>query len=256
MQGGVPQLQTTLVILTREASVWTAKLSHNTASPPSKAADNASTLPIQAAVQVDPSLFASATPADDAAASPHKQQLYGKSICYCPATAMWVASLGNAAEEEQNVTWLMTVSTDGSGIDRLASVHVSNPPAAADSVSDSADEAEPADLQHPDPESDAEHVASEEEQDEEDESEDGSTDATFLPSVGRSYAIPVLPVSRQEMQTPGLVLGVPSHGLQGLVATVFESAQSDGSGCALVSQMQHMQVGFCAGCHSSQDSAD
>ena len=179
---------------------------------------------------------------------------------------MYVAALGNAQDEDQNVTWLMTVTADGTSIAKVASVDVALPPAsesaagdstsaAGDSISaafDSTSASAQAALQHPDPESDAEHVITEDEDDEnddeqgaednEEESEAGSNSSVTLPSVERSYVVPLLPASRQEMQSPALVLGVPSHGLPGLVASVFESAHSDGAGCAIVTQIQDMQV--------------
>ena len=172
---------------------------------------------------------------------------------------MYIASLGNAQDEDQNVTWLMTVTADGSSIAQVTSIHVAIPPAsesaagdstsaAGDSTSASAQSA----LQHPDPESDAEHMVTEDEDDGDDpeqgaedtvgESEAGSNSSVTLPSVERSYVVPLLPASRQEMQSPALLLGVPSHGLPGLVATVFESAHSNGTGCAIVTQIQDMQV--------------
>ena len=169
---------------------------------------------------------------------------------------MYVASLGNAQDEDQNVTWLMTVTADGTSIAKVASIDVAIPSAsespAGDSTSaagDSTSASAEAALQHPDPESDAEHVITEDEDDDEqgpedneEESEDGSNSSVTLPSVERSYVVPLLPASRQEMQSPALVLGVPSHGLPGLMASVFESAHSDGTGCAIVTQIQDMQV--------------
>ena len=207
------------------------------------ASNHAGALTVQAATQVDPKAHPSTVPVDSSA-SP-KLVLYGKSICYCAATGMYVASLGNAYDEEQNVTWLMTVSSSTPVIAQVSSVHVTSSPSSADSDTDSASSAESAAREHPDPESDAEHAQDGEEEeghDAEDGSDNGTADQATLPSVERSFAIPVLPVSRQEMQSPGLVLGVPSHGLTGLVATVFEAAHTDGNGCALVSQMHHMEV--------------
>ena len=240
LQDKTPQAQTCLVILTREATLWTSPLVDTAVFKPAATAGEADDFAVQAASQVDIGRLLSTASADASGAPASQQQLYGKSICYCSATTMYVASLGNADDEDCNVTWLMTVSKDGSTIGQMSAVHVTNLPPSADSAS-SADSAR---LQHPDPESDAEHVVGEEEADQGggDGSEDGSMDAVTLPSVERSYAIPNLPVSRHEMQSPGLVVGVPSHGLPGLVATVFESAQRNGTGCALVSQIQDMQV--------------
>lgn len=231
-----------LVILTREATLWTASLSHNPASKPAVASHHTAALTVQSATPVDLTSLTPKAPADCSAEAAVKQQLYGKDICYCPATAMYMASLGNAADEDQNVTWLMTIDSDGRAIGKV--VHVTSSEVIPDTNADPASSADSAGIQHPDPESDAEHAESEEEedQDEEDGSDDGSTSRVTLPTVERSYAIPILPVSRQEMQSPGLVLGVPSHGLPGLVATVFESAHPDGSGCALVAQILDMQV--------------
>ena len=157
---------------------------------------------------------------------------------------MYIASLGNADDEDQNVTWVLTVGNDGRTIGQATSVHVNSSPAGADTGDDSTSSADSAGLQHPDPALDADHTdsAEEEDQDEEGSSDEGRTDRATLPSVERSYAIPVLPVSRQEIYSPGLVLGVPSHGLPGLVSTVFESAHSDGTGCAFVSQVMDTQV--------------
>jgi len=200
-----------------------------------------------------------AAAAAEAASAHSKQHLYGKSLCYCPASGLYIASLGHAQDEDQNVTWLMTVTADGTSIAKVASVDVAIPPAsesaAGDSTStagDSTSASAQAALQHPDPESDAEHVITEDEDDEDDdeqgpedneeESEAGSNSSVTVPSVERSYIVPLLPASRQEMQSPALVLGVPSHGLPGLVASVFESAHSDGTGCAIVTQIQDMQV--------------
>lgn len=240
-QGTASQLQICLVILTREATLWTASLSGSAASKAAPAARHADAFTVQTATKVDPRALQSTLPVDSPASA--KLVLYGKSICYCPATAMYIASLGNAYSEEQNVTWLMTIIGDDPVIGQVSAAHV--PSSHADSDADSASSAdESAGLEHPDPESDAEHAedAQDEEHDAEDCSNHGSADHTTLPSVERSYAISVLPVSRQEMQSPGLVLGVPSHGLPGLMATVFESAHPDGTGCALVSQMHNMQV--------------
>ena len=225
--------------------MWTASLSDNAASKPAAASHSATALTIQPASQVDLTALMSTAPVDSSAdsAAAVKRQLYGKSVCYCPATLMYIASLGNADDEDQNVTWLMTVDNDGKSIRQASSVHVSKSPASADTGADSASSADLAGLQHPDPELDAEHADSEEEdQVGEDGSDEGSTGCATLPAVERSYVIPVLPVSRQEMQSPGLVLGVPSHGLPGLVSTLFESAHNDGTGCALVSQTLDMQV--------------
>ncbi len=190
--------------------------------------------------------------AAEAASAQSKQHLYGKSLCYCPATGMYIASLGNAQDEDQNVTWLMTVTADGTSIAKVVSVDVAIPPASESAAGDSTSASAQAALQHPDPESDAEHVITEDEdnedddeqgpEDNEEESEAGSNSSVTLPSVKRSYVVPLLPASRQEMQSPALVLGVPSHGLPGLVASVFESAHSDGTGCAIVTQIQDMQV--------------
>lgn len=164
---------------------------------------------------------------------------------------MYVASLGNAQDEDQNVTWLMTVTADGTSIAQVAS-NVAIPPASESAAGDSTAASAQAALQHPDPESDAEHAITEDEdkgdddeqgtEDDEEESEADSSSSVTLPSVERSYVVPLLPASRQQMQTPALVLGVPSHGLAGLVATVFESAHSDRTGCAIVTQIQEMQV--------------
>ena len=224
--------------------MWTAALSDNAASKPAAASHLATAFPIRPALQVDLNALLFTAPADSSARAAAKQQLYGKSVCYCPATAMYIASLGNADNEDQNVTWLMTVGNDGRTIGQASSVQMNSSPASADTGADSASSADSAGLQHPDPESDAEHADSseEEDQDEEGSSDEGGTDRAALPTVQRSYVIPVLPVSRQEMQSPGLVLGVPSHGLPGLVSTLFESAHSDGTGCALVSQILDMQV--------------
>ena len=231
-----------LVILTREATLWTASLSPNAASKPAAASHHANALTLQPATPVDLTSFTPTAPADSSAEAAVKQQLYGKDVCFCPATAMYMASLGNAADEDQNVTWLMTIGIDGRAIGKV--VRVTSSEITADTNGDSASSDDSAGIQHPDPESDAEHADSDEEedQDEEDGSDDGSTGRATLPTVERSYAIPILPVSRQEMQSPGLVLGVPSHGLPGLVATVFESAHPDCSGCALVAQILDMQV--------------
>ena len=233
-----------LVILTREATLWTANLTSNAASKPAAASHHATAFTIHPATPVDLTLLTIKAPADSSAEAAVKQQLYGKDICYCPATSMYFASLGNAADEDQNVTWLMTIGTDGRAIGKV--VQVANSEVTTDTNADSASSDGSAGIQHPDPESDAEHAESssdeEEDQDEEDGSDDGSTSRATLPTVERSYAIPILPVSRQEMQSPGLVLGVPSHGLPGLVATVFESAHPDCSGCALVPQILDMQV--------------
>ena len=243
-----------LVILTREATAWTASLSDNAACKPAAASRSATALLIQPASQVDLIALMSTAPADSSADSEAalKQQLYGKSVCYCPATAMYIASLGNADDEDQNVTWLMTVGNDGKTIGQASSVHVNSSPATAHTGADSASLADSAGLQHPDPELGAEHADSEEEEDQDEEggSDEGSTGCATLPTVERSYAIPVLPVSRQEMQSPGLVLGVPSHGLPGLASTLFESAHSDGTGCALVSQILNMQVRPCNALHA------
>ena len=243
MQGAPSQLQMCLLIITREATLWTASLNDRAFSKPAAARNQASALRVLSANQVDLAALMTTGLVDSSAEVPSKQ-LYGKGVCYCPATAMYIASLGNADDEDQNVTWLMTAGCDGSTIGRVSAVHVTSSHPTADSDADSASSADSAGLQHPDPESDAEHAVSgeEEEHDEEDGSDEGSTEHTTLPTVERSYAIPVLPVNRQEMQSPGLFLGVPSHGLPGLVATVFEPAHSDGGGCALVSQIQDMQV--------------
>lgn len=278
LQGSSPELRTCLVILTREATVWSAPLV-TPASP--RMSPDTTALHTQAAqkVDLDRLLFTQAgvdsesAAAAEAASGRSTQQLYGKSLCFCPATAMYVASLGNARDEDQNVTWLMTVTADGTSIAQVASIALAVPPAsesaagdstsaagdstsaAGDSTSaagDSASASAQAALQHPDPESDAEHVVTEDEddgdddeqgaEDNEEESEAGSNSSVTVPSVERSYVVPLLPASRQEMQSPALVLGVPSHGLPGLVATVFESAHSDGTGCAIVTQIQDMQV--------------
>lgn len=256
--------------------MWAAPLLFFDESAPLAVA--AGTFNIQAAAQVDSNRLLSTDPGQeskpataDADLVSSKQQLYGKSLCYCPATAMYIASLGNAQDEDQNVTWLMTVNADGTSIGQMSSVIVATLPvddsAAGDSASASAESAVgesapastslsasvPPALQHPDPESDAENALIEEEDDledddeeeedkGEDESEEDSGDVGILPCVERSYVVPLLPAARQEMQTPALVLGVPSHGLPGLVATVFESAHSDGTGCELVTQIQDMQV--------------
>ena len=240
VQVGGPQAKTCLVILTREATVWTAPLHDTAAFRPAATAGNADDFAVQAASQVDIGALLSTASADASGAPASQKQLYGKSICFCPAAAMHVASLGNADDEDCNITWLMRLSEDGTTVGQVSAVHVTSTPPIADSASS----ADSAGLQHPDPESDAEHMVSEEEADQgqDDCSDNDSMDAVMLPSVERSYAIPVLPVSRHEMQSPGLVLGVPSHGLPGLVATVFESAHSNGTGCALVSQIQDMQV--------------
>lgn len=241
-QGSASQLQICLVILTREATLWTASLSDSPASKAASASRNATTLTVQTATTVDPKALQATLPVDSSA--PAKLVMYGKSICYCATTGMYIASLGNAYDEEQNVTWLLTISNDGPTIAQVSPVHVTSSPSNADSDTESASSAESAGRQHPDPESDAEHAEGGEAEDHHAEggSDNGSADQTTLPSVERSYAIPVLPVSRQEMQSPGLVLGVPSHGLPGLMATVFEAAHNDGSGCALVSQMHDIEV--------------
>jgi len=253
-----------LVILTREATVWSAPLLTSTKSVLSP---HSTALHTQAAQKVDLDRLLStdsgaeseSAAAAEAASAQSKQHLYGKSLCYCPATGMYVASLGNAQDEDQNVTWLMTVTADGTSIAQVASIDVAIPPASESAAGDSASAAgdstsasAQAALQHPDPESDAEHIVTEDEddgdddeqgaEDNEEESEAGSNSSVTLPSVERSYVVPLLPASRQEMQSPALVLGVPSHGLPGLVATVFESAHSDGTGCAIVTQIQDMQV--------------
>ncbi|KAL3151774.1 hypothetical protein ABBQ38_012748 [Trebouxia sp. C0009 RCD-2024] len=240
-EGSASQLQICLVILTREATLWTASLSDSPASKAASASRNATTLTVQTATTVDPKALQATLPVDSSA--PAKLVMYGKSICYCATTGMYIASLGNAYDEEQNVTWLLTISNDGPTIAQVSPVHVTSSPSNADSDTESASSAESAGRQHPDPESDAEHAEGGEAEDHHAEggSDNGSADQTTLPSVERSYAIPVLPVSRQEMQSPGLVLGVPSHGLPGLMATVFEAAHNDGSGCALVSQMHDIE---------------
>ena len=224
--------------------MWTASLSDNAASKPAAASHCATAFPIQPAVQVDLTAVMATAPAGSSAEAAAKQQLYGKSVCYCPATAMYVASLGNADNEDQNVTWLMTIGNDGRTVGQASSVQMNSSAAIADTGAESVSSADSAGLQHPDPDSDAEHADFDEEEDQNEEvsSDEGGADRATLPTVQRSYAIPVLPVSRQEMQSPGLVLGVPSHGLPGLVSTLFESAHSDGSGCALVSQILDMQV--------------
>jgi len=271
LQGPSPELQTCLVILTREATVWSAPLltsiksvlSPDTAALHTQAAQK---VDLDRLLSTDSGADSTSVTAAEAASAQSKQQLYGKSLCFCPATAMYIASLGNAQDEDQNVTWLMTVTADGTSIAQVTSIHVAIPPAsesaagdstsaagdstsaAGDSTSASAQSA----LQHPDPESDAEHMVTEDEDDGDDpeqgaednegESEAGSNSSVTLPSVERSYVVPLLPASRQEMQSPALLLGVPSHGLPGLVATVFESAHSNGTGCAIVTQIQDMQV--------------
>ena len=236
-------------------------------------------LKVQAAVRVDlEQLFcleSGSHSTADSAASPaqSKQQLYGKSICYCSSTAMYVASLGNAADEDQNVTWLMRVNSGGTSIGQVSAVHVSAPPAAESATDEPTSASAQAALQHPDPESEAEHTGTDEEDDDsedddaeeadEENSEAGNGNHVILPSIDRSYVVHLLPASRQEMQSPALVLGVPSHGLPGVVATVFESAHSNGSGCALVAQIQELQVSLlqtsveqqlaCPACHTAID---
>ncbi len=257
LQGPSPELQTCLVILTREATVWSAPL---LTSIKSVLSPDTTALHTQAAQKVDlDRLLSTDSGADltsvtaaEAASAQSKQQLYGKSLCFCPATAMYIASLGNAQDEDQNVTWLMTVTADGSSIAQVTSIHVAIPPASESAAGDSTSASAQSALQHPDPESDAEHMVTEDEDDGDDdeqgaednegESEAGSNSSVTLPSVERSYVVPLLPASRQEMQSPALLLGVPSHGLPGLVATVFESAHSNGTGCAIVTQIQDMQV--------------
>ena len=244
LQDEPSQLQICLVILTREATVWTASLSHNAADKPVAASHHATAFTVQPAVQADLTALLSTAAAGSSSEAAVKQALYGKSICFCQAAAMYIACLGNTDDEDQNVTWLLTVGSDGRTIRQASSVHVNSSSAGADMGADSASSADSAGLQHPDPESDAEHAdsAEEEDQDEEGSSDEGTTGRATLLSMERNYAIPVLPVSRQEMQSPGLLLGVPSHGLPGLVSTLFESAHNDGSGCALVSQTLEMQV--------------
>ena len=262
LQGQVPQLQTCMVILTREATLWSAHLPDAATATFGLGSPSTSDLKLQAAVQIDSDKLLSPDPVPSSATDPSpakdKQQLYGKSICYCPATAMYIGSLGNAQDEDQNVTWLITV--DGSSVGQVSSVHVAQPAAAESAAGDSTSAAAESPLQNPDPESDAEHVVTEEDDDDDnndDEEEDdeasdeGSDHGMTLPSVERSYVVPLLPASRQEMQSPALVLGVPSHGLPGIVATLFESAHGDGTGCALVAQIQDMQVRAIGSMHAS-----
>ena len=219
-------------------------------------------------------------------------QLYGKSIAYSSALAMFVVALGNADDDDQNVMWLAAPKPDGTGIGQLAALHLveSAEPSPDEAltpesqVKDSAQalssEAQPqsdssgagavarqqdADI-HSDTSADDSQFSAdqgdqdddvdddedddiddedEEDEEEEDDSESGSdaqTNGAALPSMDRIHAVALLPVSRQEMQTPGLVLGVPSHGASGMLAYVFEPAHSSGRGCAVVAQLQDVQV--------------
>lgn len=317
LQGEAVSLQTMLVILTREATLWTAPLgaltnpSHSPLStPPHAHIAPPNSLRLHTATQVDLTVVSTPVPkqvstgeadeqtalstsgeesltdqatgeaADNAltAVAPATAvtplaQLYGKSISYCPALGVFVAALGDAANEDQGVVWLAAPKPDGTGIGQVAALKLADSAELSNSGSLSMPSLQ-GELQSADMPSDANKEAgagpqppthsgtditpsddgssehSEEDsnftdEDEEDHSDaSGAADPTELPNVDRSYAVPLLPVSRQEMQTPGLVLGVPSHGLPGLVAYVFEPAHPDGSGCAVVAQVHDMQVGF------------
>ena len=187
-------------------------------------------------------------------------QLYGKSISYCPALVMFVASLGNADDEEQGVVWLAAPKPDGTGIrlvsalKRADSTELSEAESKTSLSSESHSETKAQTQADTDrhlktqshsngsseQDEDDSDFTDEGEEDQSDESE--PMDSTELPNVERTQAVSLLPISRQEMQTPGLLLGIPSHGMPGLVAYVFEPAENDGSGCAVVAQVQDMQV--------------
>ena len=174
-------------------------------------------------------------------------QLYGKSVSYCPALVMFVASLGNADDEEQGVVWLAAPKPDGTGIGHVSALQLAD---SAESHSEPKAQTQPNTDRHPETQSqsnctseqdgDDSDCTGEDEEDQSDASE--AMDATELPSVERTQAVSLLPISRQEMQSPGLLLGIPSHGVPGLVAYIFEPAENDGSGCAVVVQVQDMQV--------------
>lgn len=204
-------------------------------------------------------------------------QLYGKSITFCAALVMFVVSLGNANDEDEGVVWLVAPKPNGMGIGAVSNLQLADLAGlnSADSASSSSHNAalqvetraeattelhSEAELEstgqnsskhsHKD---DNDSDGSDDDDDDDntdadDEDEEGQSDASAeeepaeLPNVDRCYAVPLLPVSRQELQTPALLLGVPSHGLPGLVAYVFEPAASSGTGCAVVAQAQDMQV--------------
>lgn len=307
-------LQTLLVILTREATLWTASLDALLSSSHdcSTAHADAPTLPkLHFATQVG--LTAAGVqdlPGQSLPGQPHpdqqgvlteqvhdtdpavagaeaehglsmmsqalpdqlSSQLYGKSISFCPALMMYVVSLGDASNEDQGVVWLAAPKPDGTGIGPVSPLRVSEPElSTAGSDGHSLHTSAPTGEEGPAVQSGAEavpqlpttagqdqssvhdssrHSNSEDEDDEDndgtdtedEEEEETVTAAAEMPNVDRSYAVPLLPVSRQELHSPALVLGIPSHGLPGLVAYVFEPATNKGIGCAVVAQEQDMQV--------------
>lgn len=263
-------MQTRLVILTRDATLWTATLPGLLHDPAPGAPADRAALNIQPAEETDTvhllstaSADASAAGSDGSSVQPMTKQLYGKSVCYCPATAMYLASLGNASDEAQNVSWLVTMGLGQDGVAQLSchpvqatlpsaqpvdeSASASVSASTAESVTDrSAEPLQQSGVQtHSGTEADASEPESEAAESQEGLSNEGAAagDAghsrSAVPSVERSYAVPLLPVSRQTLHSPGLMLGVPSHGLPGIAAAAF---LDNGAGTVLAQRMHAIAV--------------
>lgn len=203
---------------------------------------------------------ATKTPVSVTSGAQKAPQLYGKSISYCPALVMFVASLGNADDEEQGVVWLAAPKPDGTGIRQVSALKLADSTELSEAESKTSLSSESHSEAKAQTQADTDrhfktqshsNGSSEQDEDDSDFTDEGEEDqsdesepmdSTDLPNVERTQAVSLLPISRQEMQTPGLLLGIPSHGVPGLVAYVFEPAENDGSGCAVVAQVQNMQV--------------